>query len=166
MSNIDGISEPLKGKDLDEWLLKHSEVEADAHDSSEYESKGLNRKVSGGRNSVKDMAKAGAGALETAMSAATGILSNVTGGYLGLGRATWNLASGEEIGKSFARGGETARRVSEGGTYEPRTDAGKAYTQVANLPVEVGSKVGGKVGGSIGQAVGGDEGEEIGRAHV
>lgn len=103
------------------------------------------------------MADAGAFALgtpEAALQVATGLGASVVGGLVGVGDTVRHLAKGDTLSDSLEAGGGTARKVQEAGTFQPRSEGGKAVSHAISLPLEVANKLLGKTGGALGSVVG------------
>jgi hypothetical protein len=118
----------------------------------------LARKAAKGKESVLK------GAGESILSAATGLASTAVGGFAGLGRTAYSLASGEGVDKAAEKGAETVRDIQKAGTYQPRSATGQALNQAAGTVLSVPGKAGAAVGGAVGETVGGEQGRIAGEA--
>ena len=103
--------------------------------------------------------KALMGVGEAGLSMATGAVATPVAGLVGLAEMPF---------KGVRGGAEDMRRIQQGLTYEPRTETGKAVTELANAPIEAAGKAlgaaGGYVGEKVGTAMGGERGGIYGRA--
>ncbi len=114
---------------------------------------------------VKGTAKALAGALlETPATMVTGAVATPVAGLAGLGRTAYDIATGKPTEQALARGAETVESVQQAMTYQPRTQAGQAFTAMASAPFQAAANVAGQVGGAVGEVVGGEQGRIAGEA--
>jgi hypothetical protein len=111
------------------------------------------------RISPEAVKKALLGVGEAGLSAATGAVATPVAGLAGLAEMPF---------RGVRKSAEDMRSIQQGLTYEPRTETGKAITELSNAPMEAAGKAlgaaGGYVGEKIGKAMGGERGGIYGRA--
>lgn len=111
------------------------------------------------------LARTLAGALlETPATLVTGAVATPVAGIAGLARTGYDLATGKPLEQAMARGAEAVESVQGAITYQPRTQAGQAFTAMASAPFVAASKGAEAVGGTVGQAIGGEQGRIAGEA--
>ncbi len=114
---------------------------------------------------VKGTAKALAGALlETPATMVTGAVATPVAGVAALGRTAYDIATGKPTEQALARGAEAVESVQQAMTYQPRTQAGQAFTAMASAPFVAATETAGQVGGAVGEMVGGEQGRMVGEA--
>lgn len=114
---------------------------------------------------TKGVAQTLAGALlETPATMVTGAVAAPVAGLTGLARTGYDIATGKPVEQAVARGAEAVENVQQAMTYQPRTQAGQAFTAMASAPFVAASQGAKAVGGAIGQAVGGEQGRMAGEA--
>lgn len=101
-----------------------------------------------------DAGEAAVGAVEAGTEMVTGAVGGVVGGLAGLGRSAYRFVRGDKGEDALSKGADTSRAVQEALTYKPRTEAGKAASHIASLPMEVASELLGKGGEMAGGLVG------------
>jgi len=120
-----------------------------------------------GRVPPEAVKKALLGTGEAGLQMLTGGVSSAVGGLAGLGRIGYGLVTGEG-GEAMRKGAEVMTATQKAGTYEPRTETGKAISETAAVPFSLAGEYAGKalkpVGGAIGEAVGGERGRIYGEA--
>ena len=152
----------------------------DAHDSSEYEDKPGDsrltrmRKGAWSKPVAEIRAKASdawkeistpkpynraflpsAGTLEVMAKGASGMASSIAGGYAGAVHGVGNyLLTGDSFDQSMSKGADTTRAVQEAGTYQPRLASGKLIDQLLSTPMEMLSSVSKQAFGAAGDLVG------------
>lgn len=97
------------------------------------------------------------GMLEAGANLVSGGAASALGGLAGL---VGTMLPGPE-----GQGADIVRRVQEAGTYQPRTEAGKAAVEAVSAPMELGSQALGAAGGYVGKQLGNEAaGQAIGEA--
>lgn len=97
------------------------------------------------------------GMLEAGANLVSGGAASALGGLAGL---VGTMLPGPE-----GQGADIVRRVQEAGTYQPRTEAGKAAVEAVSAPIEMGNVLLGEAGGFIGKQLGNEAaGQAIGEA--
>lgn len=114
---------------------------------------------------TKGVAQTLAGALlETPATMVTGALAAPVAGIAGLARTGYDLATGKPMEQALERGAAAVESVQGAMTYQPRTQAGQAFTAMASAPFQAAAQGAEAVGGAVGQAVGGEQGRIAGEA--
>jgi hypothetical protein len=114
---------------------------------------------------TKGVAQMLAGALlETPATMVTGAVATPVAGIAGLARTGYDIATGKPLEQALERGAAAVESVQGAMTYQPRTQAGQAFTAMASAPFVAASKGAEAVGGAVGQAVGGEQGRIAGEA--
>lgn len=115
---------------------------------------------------LKTAGTALAGMAEVPLAMGSGLAANAAGAVAGGTQAAFRMATSNDTpGQAIDTGMNTASKVAEAGTYQPRTDMGKVAGGLLGAPQKLAAEVGGAIGGSIGRVAGNENlGETLGSA--